>query len=59
MTNADRIRSMTDEELAEDRADILCDALGALNEKCHENLKYSREQFVKSYLDWLKRGMEE
>lgn len=59
MTNADRIRAMTDEELAQYRADILCQLLDELNDKCYEKFKYSREQFVKGYLDWLKQEVSD
>lgn len=59
MTNADKIRAMTDEELAQYRADILCEILDKLNDKCYEKFKYSREQFVKGYLDWLKQEVKE
>lgn len=58
MTWGDRIRAMTDKELAQYSADILCEIIDELNDKCYEKFKYSREQFVKGYLDWLKEEVK-
>ena len=61
MTNADRIRQMTDEELAEllVMRDLSCvikfnEALGS-----YAHLHYDKESSIKSVLNWLKEGTKE
>ena len=54
MTNADRIRTMTDEELAEwecDRSCLLCPV-----EDCNEQMVKKCKQ---RWLDWLKQEVSE
>lgn len=61
MTNADRIRAMTDEELAEllvmrDLSSVIKfnEALGN-----YAHLHYDKESSIKSVFDWLKAPVEE
>lgn len=55
MTNADRIRVMTDEELAEQ--------LARLETKCYlrflPHWKCNTENFAKDWLDWLKQEVDD
>ena len=53
MTNADRIRAMTDEELAE----WLTDKELKAYERC--GYKGNKKRFIKQWLDWLKQEVEE
>ena len=53
MTNADRIRAMTDEELAEwecDRSCTICQI-----EDCKGRMEEGREKCRQRWLDWLKQ----
>ena len=62
MTHADRIRAMTDEELAEMRADNLCymiEQLKDILEKRNIKIEYSRTKFVENDLCWLKQEANE
>ena len=61
MTNADRIRAMSDEELAESLSktvvDVMCYSHGA--EKSVDKMpKEIWENLVKEYLEWLKQPAE-
>ena len=46
LTNADRIRAMTDEELAQYRADILCQLLDELNDKYYIGNRWDNPELL-------------
>ena len=57
MTNADRIRSMTDEELAEeriDRIDMYCRCAEEMWVGDFRGIEHSKEDAIKFELAWLK-----
>ena len=61
-TNADRIRQMTDEELASKFADIYCpDGLSVNHERCKHNYLKGQpiEVCEECWLEWLKQECEE
>ena len=56
MTNGDKIRAMTDEELAEwecDRACFLCPIVD-----CAGRIEAGQEKCKQRWLDWLKQEVE-
>ena len=56
MTNADRVRSMTDEELA----DIICDRSCAYCPlDCDGRMSVGRDACYKRWLEWLKQEVDE
>ena len=56
VTNADRIRAMTDEELAE----LVCDHVCMLCpiEGCEGRIEEGRKKCKQHWLDWLKREVD-
>lgn len=57
MTNADRIKAVTDEELAEwecDRSCMLCPIKG-----CEGRMEEGREKCKQHWLKWLKREVDD
>lgn len=64
MTNADKIRNMSDEELAETYVDFFCYG-GVLNQAIayktkHTHQAFSEEKYaIKAELEWLKSEVEE
>ena len=57
ITNADRVRAMTDEELAElvcDHACMLCPIEG-----CEGRMEEGRKKCKQHWLDWLKQEVDE
>ena len=58
-TNADRIRSMTDEELAEFLVNRDLDVVEKASKAAGFTYKVSREECLKNVLDWLKQEASE
>ena len=58
MTNADRIRAMTDEELAE-RLAILTDCVNCPCRDPHDQCDTADGSCKKQWLDWLKKEVED
>ena len=58
-TNADKIRAMSDEQLAEMRAEIQIDCIEKLAPYCEGNFNYSKQQMIEGNLQWLKQEAEE
>lgn len=57
MTNADRIRAMTDEELAEWECDRACGVCPI--EGCEGRMEEGRKKCKQRWLDWLKQEVKE
>lgn len=56
ITNADRIRAMTDEELAEQMCDHTC--MLCPIEGCEGRIEEGRKKCKQYWLDWLKREID-
>lgn len=59
MTNADRIRAMSDEELAEMRAEQLIEFAENISEAANLTINYSKEQLKHGYLAWLRQEVSD